>query len=55
MALPSNIVTEATFLQSQVTQNQPLTSAPRAQIVAMQLNGAQLIKDTDTALKNAAT
>lgn len=54
MSIPANITAEIAFLQSQVTQNAPLTSAPRAQVVAMQLNAKQLVADTDAALTAAA-
>lgn len=55
MSIPQNILDEASFLQSQVTANNPLQSAPRANVTAMQLNAAQLVIDTDAALANAAT
>lgn len=54
MSIPANITAEIAFLQSQVKQNKPLTSAPRAQVVAMKLNAAQLVADTDAALLAAA-
>jgi hypothetical protein len=50
MTLPANIVTEATSLQAQVEQYTPLVNAPHAAIVAMQLNAAQLVADTQAAL-----
>lgn len=54
MTLPANISSEISVLQTQVTANAPLASAPRAAILAMQLNADELVADTDTALVAAA-
>jgi hypothetical protein len=52
--IPAALQSAATFLQNQVTQNQPLTSAPAPQITAMQLNAANLVVNGDAALLAAA-
>lgn len=50
MSISANIITEITFLESQVQQYTPLANAPHAAIVAMQLNAAKLVSDVQAAL-----
>lgn len=50
MSIPSAIVNQLSFLQSQVTANQPLASASRATMAAIKLNAAKLVADIETAL-----
>jgi hypothetical protein len=52
--IPASLQAAATFLQTQVAQNTPLTSAPQAQVTAMQLNADNLITAADLALLAAA-
>lgn len=54
MSLPTNIAREIAYLQTQVTAAAPLTSAPRATLLAMQLNADQLVADTEAALETSS-
>lgn len=49
MSIPANIMTEIASLQAQTVANAPLSNASRANIIAMQLNAAQLVSDVDAA------
>ena len=54
MSIPANITAELAALQAQTAAAAPLQAAPRAAVVALQLNAAQLVADLDTALTGAS-
>lgn len=49
MAIPANILAEIANLKAQTQANVPLQNAPRPNVIAMQLNAAQLVVDADAA------
>lgn len=48
--IPADITSQLQFLEAQVQQYQPLASAPRAGVSAMQLNAAALVVSVQDAL-----
>lgn len=48
--IPAKITTELASLQAQVIAATPLAAAPRAAILAIQLNAAQLVSDIQSTL-----
>lgn len=49
MSIPQNIVNEFAFIQAQINLAVPLTAAPHAVVVALQLNANQLVLDCEQA------
>jgi len=49
MAIPQNIINEFAFIQGQIDQSVPLSTAPQPTIVALQLNAALLVNDCQNA------
>jgi hypothetical protein len=54
MSIPAVLIKELTDLQAQVAAAQPLSSAPRADLKAIELNAETLEINTTLALYNAA-
>jgi hypothetical protein len=54
VTIPANITSELAALQQQTAAAQPLASASRPTITAIQLNAGQLLSDIDVALLAAA-
>jgi hypothetical protein len=50
MSIPQKILDDLTALQKQLAASQPIEAAPRAQVVAIELNAEQLETDVTMAL-----